>query len=1265
MAGTIDLATLGLEIRSDGVVVAANRLRDFENASQKSQTATAKLAQQLTGLGAALKQALRPALSLVAAYTSLRSAIGFIKTGLDFNSSLESSRIGFASLITSMVKLEDAQGNVLQGMDKYIAAQGLAAEMMERIQILGLKTTATTQELVEGVQSIIGPALQAGIALKEIPDFAVQGAQAMQTLGIPLNQMRTELDALLSGNVNKTQDILAPKLFADINDDLGEYIRGLQQSGTLIDEIKRRLKPFELAGDDVAETWTGLVSNLEEAKETLAGLSGQRFAESMKESVKTISELLLTTDENAVGISEDFKGIAEVLTEIENIIGSGILSVVRSVASGVKSVGQYINETGVDNFFSNIAQGAKVAVAALAALILYRKQAMATFTVGSGAEAQQVTGLKAYIAAQREAMRVAYERAQAELTLAKFEERRAQAELRNLQASIQAATANMSAGQAERYRAAMLTALQAKEEALAASIAKRAAAQKAADAATLTGSIKNSAIAGLSSMFGGPWGIAITAAAAGMALLATRTDETAKAAELLTRAEKSYSEAMKVATDETGKLNENLTKAQRLKLDLAKIDISTSMNAEFEKLDAMYRRLDSLTQESVAMNWYDSVSSGFEVKDIIPRDYVDQLRKLTSDLKSTKISAEEFGEAIASLREKAIQAGYGNSEFVKTLEEMSRQDGVISILAGLIAKLAGVEQASRGAASGVRALKGEVGGIGAVLDEAIKKSSLDAYVSGLGKRQQALAKGLASDLKLGEQEIKTVLSGGTVQGLDSGKLKTYLDNLGKIHDASERARGGGGGGGGTSKIDDAREKWAELENQLAVLEGRASSAAASLDKTLTSIDKTGQAAGKSAQEIQAFKEKFIQANDAKTIKELNKELLELEGNTRAVQDLENQDRADAFKARLADIRGLSQEEKDILLGRFSEAQNTSRKINDLKSGVDFLKELAALSGQYGASLEAQNALLEYQAEMYRQNLPASMQDYVDEWERLQRLQNDQSVWAGLERGVRKFGAEYGDVAAQVESFTMQMGTSISSTLADAFMKGKFSAQDFFQSLIGMAAQAASNAFIGMIFNGISGMFSAGVTKQTVGPSQGGFTTSNVVVAKYNYLAKGGMVSGGNISDFSGGIVNSPTAFSYGNISKFATGAGLMGEAGPEAILPLTRARNGDLGVRAMYDNDSYRIIAQLQDQMYRQAIQGSSSAPPVNINIINESNAQVQAGQMRQDGNGGFTVDILVSQVEQTMVNRAKQGKSQLMDYQRQTYGLDRARVLARGRGRN
>ncbi|WP_316014557.1 phage tail tape measure protein [Roseobacter sp. HKCCA0434] len=59
------------------------------------------------------------------------------------------------------------------------------------------------------------------------------------------------------------------------------------------------------------------------------------------------------------------------------------------------------------------------------------------------------------------------------------------------------------------------------------------------------------------------------------------------------------------------------------------------------------------------------------------------------------------------------------------------------------------------------------------------------------------------------------------------------------------------------------------------------------------------------------------------------------------------------------------------------------------------------------------------------------------------------------------------------------------------------------------------------------------------------------------FAKGGAFSGGRPTAFAkGGVVSGPTTF------PMRGGTGLMGEAGPEAIMPLTRGPDGALGVKA-------------------------------------------------------------------------------------------------------
>jgi len=75
------------------------------------------------------------------------------------------------------------------------------------------------------------------------------------------------------------------------------------------------------------------------------------------------------------------------------------------------------------------------------------------------------------------------------------------------------------------------------------------------------------------------------------------------------------------------------------------------------------------------------------------------------------------------------------------------------------------------------------------------------------------------------------------------------------------------------------------------------------------------------------------------------------------------------------------------------------------------------------------------------------------------------------------------------------------------------------------------------------------------PSAGKFGVANTSFAGLKASANGNVFSGAGISAHSGTIVSSPTVF------PFAKGVGLMGEAGPEAILPLTRTKGGKLGVQ--------------------------------------------------------------------------------------------------------
>ena len=335
---------LGIDARGikSGAAQAKDALGGVSQATETLDKKTASLSKTFDSAFSRTKgnvQQLRSlAQQLVAVYSAYKSlsALGStLKLGVSTNQEWEESKLSIASVIAATNTLSDSQGKVLEGTEKFTAAQELAAQMMERIQVLGLQTTATTQDLVNGVQGIIAPASRVGIELEKIPDLAVNIAQAMGSMKIPLEQMRTEAEALLSGNINRAQDILATNLGIT-----GEMVRNWQKQGTLLQEINARLESFRLSGEAIADTWTGLTSNLEEYIQFISRGAGEGLFENLKQAVREIQKTLVTTNAKTgyAEISGDVKNLVAAYKELNNFIGERLLSATRSFLNALKEL---------------------------------------------------------------------------------------------------------------------------------------------------------------------------------------------------------------------------------------------------------------------------------------------------------------------------------------------------------------------------------------------------------------------------------------------------------------------------------------------------------------------------------------------------------------------------------------------------------------------------------------------------------------------------------------------------------------------------------------------------------------------------------------------------------------------------------------------------------------------------------------------------------------------------------------------------------------
>lgn len=167
-----------------------------------------------------------------------------------------------------------------------------------------------------------------------------------------------------------------------------------------------------------------------------------------------------------------------------------------------------------------------------------------------------------------------------------------------------------------------------------------------------------------------------------------------------------------------------------------------------------------------------------------------------------------------------------------------------------------------------------------------------------------------------------------------------------------------------------------------------------------------------------------------------------------------------------------------------------------------------------------------------------------------------------------------------QGLAQNVGNAFSGAFNDA-LQGSF---DLRKSLSEMFSQIAQQLFqqliISRIVGGLSGMFGG------MGGAGGGLAAA---------AANGAVLRGGRLMAFAnGGIVNRPTLF------PMANGAGLMGEKGPEAIMPLSRGSDGKLGVASEQAAPNVNIVNVI-DQEQVATLMASSRGEKIIMNTLRQN----------------------------------------------------------------
>lgn len=178
----------------------------------------------------------------------------------------------------------------------------------------------------------------------------------------------------------------------------------------------------------------------------------------------------------------------------------------------------------------------------------------------------------------------------------------------------------------------------------------------------------------------------------------------------------------------------------------------------------------------------------------------------------------------------------------------------------------------------------------------------------------------------------------------------------------------------------------------------------------------------------------------------------------------------------------------------------------------------------------------------------------------------QKDWgAGVSGAFKQYIEDGQNYAGLVNQAFTSSFTSMEDAIVSFVSTGKASFSDLAKSILAdmarIAVKAAASAALQSLFG--AGMAAWG---------GGAATSAGSTAAGYNNLAgwgvgqaKGGAWAGGTQFFAKGGaftnsVVSKPTAFGSSTSSN-----NIMGEAGPEAIMPLSRGSDGSLGVRAQVD----------------------------------------------------------------------------------------------------
>ena len=269
------------------------------------------------------------------------------------------------------------------------------------------------------------------------------------------------------------------------------------------------------------------------------------------------------------------------------------------------------------------------------------------------------------------------------------------------------------------------------------------------------------------------------------------------------------------------------------------------------------------------------------------------------------------------------------------------------------------------------------------------------------------------------------------------------------------------------------------------------------------------------------------------------------------------------------VQEQSKAQYDALIAKYQQEQDAINHSEAEISKMTAVRQIEADAAQKVADVQAQINALKEQEGVDNSSQIAALQERIttlqDTKDKMVDLVNSQPNYKQL------FGeSELGDMKNGFQNFYNSLSTSqqlyqsafqqgyslMGNTLATFFKTGKVDAKEWAANMLGYIADVVAQLLVLKAVQAIVGVATGSTGTTTATPVSGTLPTYAAHGAAFNSSGITGYAKGGA---FTNSVVSQPTFFASGG--TFGS-LNVMGEAGPEAVMPLTRNSQGDLSVNA-------------------------------------------------------------------------------------------------------